>query len=226
MDIKNHFSTFIMYTISCGLVLKSIYFSSLDELRKLQEQMKSLQEQLKLATIKQPASPARLHKTPGNQTNSKDSMHFSYEEIITLLLHPTPGKMVFEPLSKFSLLISFIFNRVDKSPRPPLKEKKVQRIQESSRFSAELDVPTLPKPKRVARTPKVSPAGVVLEASLVSHCLGSVCNIFWQRHVCVYVFVCFGVSYLPMEKSKFPGNGNHILYFLIFLYISKCLENP
>nr|XP_030688315.1 protein MCM10 homolog [Globicephala melas]XP_030688316.1 protein MCM10 homolog [Globicephala melas]XP_030688317.1 protein MCM10 homolog [Globicephala melas]XP_030688318.1 protein MCM10 homolog [Globicephala melas] len=46
----------------------------------------------------------------------------------------------------------------DKSPRPPLKEKKVQRIQESSRFSAELDVPTLPKPKRVARTPKVSPA--------------------------------------------------------------------
>ncbi|XP_036701110.1 protein MCM10 homolog isoform X3 [Balaenoptera musculus] len=47
---------------------------------------------------------------------------------------------------------------VDKSPRPPLKEKKVQRIQESSCFSAELDVPTLPKPKRVARTPKVSPA--------------------------------------------------------------------
>ncbi|KAJ8788760.1 hypothetical protein J1605_005056 [Eschrichtius robustus] len=46
----------------------------------------------------------------------------------------------------------------DKSPRPPLKEKKVQRIQESSCFSAELDVPTLPKPKRVARTPKVSPA--------------------------------------------------------------------
>ncbi|XP_036921818.1 protein MCM10 homolog [Sturnira hondurensis] len=46
----------------------------------------------------------------------------------------------------------------DKSPRPPLKEKKVQRIQESSCFSAELDVPTLPKTKRVARTPKVSPA--------------------------------------------------------------------
>ncbi|XP_036999433.2 protein MCM10 homolog isoform X2 [Artibeus jamaicensis] len=46
----------------------------------------------------------------------------------------------------------------DKSPRPPLKEKKVQRIQESTCFSAELDVPTLPKTKRVARTPKVSPA--------------------------------------------------------------------
>ncbi|KAM7157247.1 protein MCM10 homolog isoform 3-T5 [Molossus nigricans] len=44
----------------------------------------------------------------------------------------------------------------DKSPRPPLKEKKVQRIQESACFSAELDVPTLPKIKRVARTPKVS----------------------------------------------------------------------
>ncbi|KAF6131401.1 minichromosome maintenance 10 replication initiation factor [Phyllostomus discolor] len=46
----------------------------------------------------------------------------------------------------------------DKSPRPPLKEKKVQRIQESTCFSAELDVPALPKPKRVARTPQVSPA--------------------------------------------------------------------
>lgn len=44
------------------------------------------------------------------------------------------------------------------SPRSPLKEKKVQRIQESTCFSAELDVPTLPKIKRVARTPKVSPA--------------------------------------------------------------------
>ncbi|XP_045649901.1 protein MCM10 homolog isoform X2 [Ursus americanus] len=44
------------------------------------------------------------------------------------------------------------------SPRPPLKEKKVQRIQESTCFSAELDVPALPKNKRVARTPKVSPA--------------------------------------------------------------------
>lgn len=46
----------------------------------------------------------------------------------------------------------------DKTSRPPLKEKKVQRIQESACFSADLDVPTLPKPKRVARTPKVSPA--------------------------------------------------------------------
>ncbi|KAM5337268.1 protein MCM10 homolog isoform 1-T2 [Glossophaga mutica] len=46
----------------------------------------------------------------------------------------------------------------DKSPRPPLKEKKVQRIQESTCFSAELDVPTQPKTKRVARSPKVSPA--------------------------------------------------------------------
>ncbi|XP_042847005.1 protein MCM10 homolog isoform X2 [Panthera tigris] len=45
-----------------------------------------------------------------------------------------------------------------KSPRPPLKEKKVQRIQESTCFAAELDVPALPKTKRVARTPKVSPA--------------------------------------------------------------------
>lgn len=45
-----------------------------------------------------------------------------------------------------------------KSPRPPLKEKQVRRIQESTCFSEELDVPTLPKTKRVARTPKVSPA--------------------------------------------------------------------
>uniref|UniRef100_G1M4H5 Protein MCM10 homolog n=1 Tax=Ailuropoda melanoleuca TaxID=9646 RepID=G1M4H5_AILME len=70
------------------------------ELRKLQEQMKSLQEQLKIATIKQPASP---------------------------------------PLLPF---LNFLF----------------QRIQESTCFSAELDVPALPKNKRVARTPKVSPA--------------------------------------------------------------------
>ncbi|XP_007933665.2 protein MCM10 homolog, partial [Orycteropus afer afer] len=46
-----------------------------------------------------------------------------------------------------------------KSPRPPLKEKKVQRMQESTCFSAELDVPALPKTKRMARTPKVSPSG-------------------------------------------------------------------
>ncbi|XP_023487696.1 protein MCM10 homolog isoform X1 [Equus caballus] len=47
---------------------------------------------------------------------------------------------------------------VEKSPRPPLKEKKIQRIQESTCFSEELDVPAPPKTKRVARTPKVSPA--------------------------------------------------------------------
>lgn len=44
-----------------------------------------------------------------------------------------------------------------KTTRPPLKEKKVQRIQESACFSAELDVPALPKIKRVARMPKPSP---------------------------------------------------------------------
>ncbi|XP_022371459.1 protein MCM10 homolog [Enhydra lutris kenyoni] len=47
---------------------------------------------------------------------------------------------------------------VEKSPCSPLKEKKVQRIQESTCFSAELDVPALPKTKRVARTPKISSA--------------------------------------------------------------------
>ncbi|XP_036084074.1 protein MCM10 homolog isoform X2 [Rousettus aegyptiacus] len=46
----------------------------------------------------------------------------------------------------------------DKSPRPPLKEKKVQRFQESTCFSAELDIPAVPKTKRVARMPKISPA--------------------------------------------------------------------
>lgn len=205
-----------MYDISSGLVFKSVYFFPLDELRKLQEQMKSLQEQLKLATIKQPASPALSRKTPGNQTNSRDSMHFYYKEIITLLLHPTPGKTVFEPLSKFSLLISF--NQVDKSPRPPLKEKK---IQESLCFSAELDVPTLPKPKRVARTPKVSPAGVVLMAPSFS--LPGLCLQYILVLLCMGV--CVGLSYLPIEKSKFLGNGNYVLYFIIFVYISKCLEN-
>ncbi|XP_075861880.1 protein MCM10 homolog [Microcebus murinus] len=48
-------------------------------------------------------------------------------------------------------------NPLDKSPRPPLKEKKVQRIQESACFSAELDVPVQPRTKRVARMPKASP---------------------------------------------------------------------
>uniref|UniRef100_A0A8C2RMZ1 Protein MCM10 homolog n=1 Tax=Capra hircus TaxID=9925 RepID=A0A8C2RMZ1_CAPHI len=76
-------------------------------------------------------------------------------KIITLLLHPTPDET---------------------SPRPPLKEKKVQKIQESLCFSAELDVPTLPKPKRVARTPKVSPAGEY-SRPLVSHCLGSMTSV-------------------------------------------------
>ncbi|XP_060048639.1 protein MCM10 homolog [Erinaceus europaeus] len=37
-----------------------------------------------------------------------------------------------------------------------LRIKKVQRIQESPCFSAELDAPALPKTKRVARTPKIS----------------------------------------------------------------------
>ncbi|XP_004861882.1 protein MCM10 homolog isoform X1 [Heterocephalus glaber] len=44
-----------------------------------------------------------------------------------------------------------------RTTRPPLKEKKVQRIQESACFSAELDVPALPKTKQVARRPKPSP---------------------------------------------------------------------
>uniref|UniRef100_A0A452RHM9 Protein MCM10 homolog n=1 Tax=Ursus americanus TaxID=9643 RepID=A0A452RHM9_URSAM len=63
------------------------------------------------------------------------------------------------PLLPFlNFLCQFLFLLIEMSPRPPLKEKKVQRIQESTCFSAELDVPALPKNKRVARTPKVSPA--------------------------------------------------------------------
>ncbi|XP_015101103.2 protein MCM10 homolog isoform X1 [Vicugna pacos] len=46
----------------------------------------------------------------------------------------------------------------DKAPRPPLKEKKVQRIQESACLSAELEVPAAPNPRQVARAPKLSPA--------------------------------------------------------------------
>ncbi|KAM4828500.1 protein MCM10 homolog isoform 1-T3 [Thomomys bottae] len=44
-----------------------------------------------------------------------------------------------------------------KCPQAPLKEKKVQRIQESPCFSAELDAPPLPRTKRLARTPKATP---------------------------------------------------------------------
>ncbi|XP_069846473.1 protein MCM10 homolog [Dipodomys merriami] len=43
-----------------------------------------------------------------------------------------------------------------KCPRSPLKEKKVQRIQESPCFSAELNAPALPRTKRLARTPKAA----------------------------------------------------------------------
>ncbi|KAM6216209.1 protein MCM10 homolog [Rhynchocyon petersi] len=46
-----------------------------------------------------------------------------------------------------------------KSSDHRLKENKIQRIQESTCFSAELDVPILPKTKRVAREPKISPPG-------------------------------------------------------------------
>ncbi|XP_006894378.1 PREDICTED: protein MCM10 homolog [Elephantulus edwardii] len=46
-----------------------------------------------------------------------------------------------------------------KSSGKSLNEKKVQRIQESTCFSAELDVPPPPKTRRVARAPKISPAG-------------------------------------------------------------------
>ncbi|XP_068962769.1 protein MCM10 homolog [Petaurus breviceps papuanus] len=40
----------------------------------------------------------------------------------------------------------------------PLKERKVQKIQESSFFSAQLDIPALPKPKQIDQKPKVLPA--------------------------------------------------------------------
>lgn len=129
--------------------------------------MKSLQEQLKIATIKQPASPPLLPKS-GNQTvilgivcNSiiKKLQHYFCIQLLV--------KQLLSPFLNF--LCQFLFLLIEMSPRPPLKEKKVQRIQESTCFSAELDVPALPKNKRVARTPKVSPAGVVLEAFLVFH---------------------------------------------------------
>ncbi|XP_021071180.1 protein MCM10 homolog [Mus pahari] len=42
----------------------------------------------------------------------------------------------------------------DASLQPQFKEKKIRRIQESACFSAELDVPTLPRAKPVARKPK------------------------------------------------------------------------
>ncbi|XP_008067267.1 protein MCM10 homolog isoform X2 [Carlito syrichta] len=52
-----------------------------------------------------------------------------------------------------------------KSPRPPFKEKRVQRIQESPQFSAELDAPAPPRTKRIARTPKPSPAEPKISSS-------------------------------------------------------------
>ncbi|XP_012586729.1 PREDICTED: protein MCM10 homolog [Condylura cristata] len=65
---------------------------------------------------------------------------------------------------------------VAKSARLPLKEKKVQRIQESTCFSAELDVPILPKAKRVARTPKLSPAVSRSSSSSMTSALSSMTN--------------------------------------------------
>ncbi|XP_008846758.1 protein MCM10 homolog isoform X2 [Nannospalax galili] len=79
-----------------------------DEVKKLQEQMTLLQEQLKAVSVKQLSSSALPHKSPES-----------------------------------------------KSPPSPLK-KKVQHIQESACFSAELDIPALPRTKRMARMPKTS----------------------------------------------------------------------
>ncbi|XP_052583422.1 protein MCM10 homolog [Peromyscus californicus insignis] len=61
------------------------------------------------------------------------------------------------------------------SLRPPLKEKKVRRIQESACFSAELDVPALPRAKRVARMPK-TPAELSSRTSTPSQPLQVISN--------------------------------------------------
>ncbi|CAO2594994.1 Protein MCM10 homolog, partial [Lemmus lemmus] len=50
--------------------------------------------------------------------------------------------------------VALLHKSPDASLQPLLKEKKVRRIQESACFSAELDVPALPRAKRVARMPK------------------------------------------------------------------------
>lgn len=47
---------------------------------------------------------------------------------------------------------------------------------------------------------------------------GTVIPFWWGR--------ARGLSYLPIEKIKFVGNESHVVYFVIFLYISECLEIP
>ncbi|KAM5235411.1 protein MCM10 homolog, partial [Ctenodactylus gundi] len=58
---------------------------------------------------------------------------------------------------KQSISPALLHKSEGKSPRPPLKGKKVQRIQESACFSSELDIPALPRAKRVARKPMTPP---------------------------------------------------------------------
>lgn len=56
---------------------------------------------------------------------------------------------------------SFLFPWPGKSPCPPLKERKVQKLQESPNFSAQLGNPLLPA-KRGMQKPKASSAGTIL----------------------------------------------------------------
>ncbi|OWK62834.1 Protein MCM10, partial [Lonchura striata] len=100
------------------IIILFLFPSFLAELRKLQEQMKTLQEQLQKTALGQQSSSGPEKKTPG------------------------------------------------KSPCPPLKERKVQKLQESSCFSAQLDNP-LPPAKQGMQKSKASSAGTILSLPLL-----------------------------------------------------------
>lgn len=57
--------------------------------------------------------------------------------------------------------LTVLFPWPGKSPCPPLKERKVQKLQESPNFSAQLGNPLLPA-KRGMQKPKASSAGTIL----------------------------------------------------------------
>lgn len=65
-----------------------------------------------------------------------------------------------EPESRFQGLNSFLFPWPGKSPCPPLKERKVQKLQESPCFSAQLGNP-LPPAKQGRQKSKASSAGTI-----------------------------------------------------------------
>ncbi|XP_023563819.1 protein MCM10 homolog [Octodon degus] len=110
--------------------------------------------------VLQPAENKVLPAPAPNQEKTNQQLQDELrklQEQMKSLQEQLKAASVKQPESPASLQKSPNLDNNSKTTQPPLKEKKVQRIQESACFSAELDVPVLPRTKRVARMPKTSP---------------------------------------------------------------------